>query len=368
MGEAPLILVADDRVDSVELCRDLLAMEGYRVLAAFNGQEALDQIQRHNPDLVLLDLDMPLLNGYEVCERLKANAATADIPVLMLTAWAAPEHRILGLQLGAEDYVVKPFDYRELLARVQARLRAKLEADRLRQAQRAIRNTFEHFVPPHVVERLLADPALVGLGGRRQEVTILFADLRGYTALAEVLPPEQLVDVLNGHLTAAARAILAYEGTISQYAGDLVMAIFNAPLAQPDHALRALRAAWSLKTAMAAYHSTLSAHLRMDFGVGIASGDAVVGNVGALELLHYTAVGDTVNLAQRLEELAGRGEILLTESCFRAVGTWIQVADRGSTAIRGRSEPVSILSLVSVPDEEREPQAAHVAPAGARMG
>jgi len=139
MGEAPLILVADDRIDSVELCRDLLALEGYRVVAAFDGQEALDRIREHNPDLILLDLDMPLLNGYEVCQRLKANAATADIPVLMLTAWAAPEHRVRGLQLGAEDYLLKPFDYRELLARVQTRLRTKREADRLREAQHAIR-------------------------------------------------------------------------------------------------------------------------------------------------------------------------------------------------------------------------------------
>ena len=349
MVDAPLILVADDRIDSVELCRDLLAMEGYRVVSALNGQEALDRIHQHNPDLILLDLDMPLLNGYEVCERLKANEATANIPVLMLTAWAAPEQRVMGLQLGAEDYVSKPFDYRELLARVQVRLRAKREADCLRQAQKAIRSTFERFVPPHVVERLLADPAQVSLGGGRQEVTVLFADLRGYTALAEALSPEQLVEVLNGHLTAAAQAILAYEGTISQYAGDLVMAIFNAPLPQPDHALRALRSAWALREALADYHAALPAHLRMEFGVGIASGEALVGNIGVLQLLHYTAVGDTVNLAQRLEELAGGGEILITESCFRAVSEEVEVTARGATAIRGRSEPVSIFSLVSLP-------------------
>lgn len=365
MGDAPLILVADDRADSVELCRDLLIMEGYRVVAAFNGQEALDQIHQHNPDLVLLDVGMPLLNGYQVCERLKANAATADIPVLMLTAWAAPEQRVMGLQLGAEDYVAKPFDYRELLARVQARLRAKREADCLRQAQQAIRDTFERFVPPHVVERLLADPASVSLGGRLQAVTVLFADLRGYTTLAEMLPPEQLVEVLNGHLTAAARAILAYEGTVCQFAGDQVMAIFNAPLPQPDHASRAMRAAWALQEAIAIYHGTLPAHLRMRFGIGIASGNCLVGNVGAIEQLHYTAVGDTVNLAQRLEEMAGGSEILITENCLRAAPAEVKVKARGTTAIRGRNEPVSIFSLLSVPDEQPRPQATQ---AGARTG
>jgi adenylate cyclase len=351
MGDAPLILVADDRVDNVELCRDLLAMEGYRVVAAFNGQEALDRIRQHNPDLILLDLDMPLLNGYQVCERLKADELTAGIPVLMLTAWAAPEHRVMGLQLGAEDYVAKPFDYRELLARVQARLRAKENADCLRQAQQTIRSTFERFVPPHVVERLLADPGRLSLGGQRQEVTILFADLRGYTALAEALPPEELVEVLNGHLTAATQAILAYEGTVSQYAGDRVMAIFNAPLPQADHALRAMQAALALQDNQAAYHEDLPPDLRMQFGVGIATGDALVGNIGAMELLHYTAVGDTVNLAQRLEEMAVGGEILITESCFRAVAAGVQVQARGATVVRGRSDPVSIFSLVSLAGE-----------------
>jgi adenylate cyclase len=291
---------------------------------------------------------MPVMNGYQVCERLKADPETADIPVLMLTAWAAPDQRVKGLQLGAEDYLAKPFDYRELIARVKARVRSKQETDRLRAAQQAIRQTFERYVPSHVVERLLDDPSQVRLGGQQQEVTIFFADLRGYTTLAEALPPEQLVDVLNGHLNVAGSAVLAYDGTISQYAGDLVMAIFNAPLLQPDHALRALRAAVQMKREMAGYHAGLAPELRMDFGVGISSGQVVVGNIGALELLHYTAIGDVVNLAQRLEEIAAGGEILLTEGTRLHLGDEAQVESRGPTAIRGRSEPVEVYRLVAI--------------------
>jgi adenylate cyclase len=351
----PTILIADDRPDFVQLLRDLLSVEGYQIVTAEDGREALEVLYQCSPDLVLLDLNMPVMNGYEVCQRIKANPTTADIPVLMLTAWADPEYRVKGLELGAEDYLAKPFDHRELLARIQTRLRAKQEADRLRAVQRTIRETFERYVPLHVVERLLADPSQVTLGGALQLVTVLFADLRGYTTLAETLRPEQLVDVLNGHLTVAAQAVLAFDGTISQYAGDLVMAIFNAPLPQPDHALRAAQAALQLCQEMAIYHTSMPAELRMEFGIGIASGEAVVGNIGAKEFLHYTAIGDTVNLAQRLEEIAGGGEILLNERAREFLdSTSARVEPRGITSIRGRSESAAVYALLGFVGEASE--------------
>lgn len=351
MSAEPTILVADDRPDSVELVRDLLTMEGYRVVSATDGQQALDRVREVLPDMVLLDLDMPKLNGYQVCEALQADPTTATIPILMLTAWSAPEQRVKGLQLGAEDYLAKPFDYRELLARVKTRLRAKQEADRLRAMQQVIRRTFERYVPVHVVEQLLACPKQVSLGGRLQEVTALFADLRGYTALSEVLAAQELVEVLNGYLTVAARAVLAYEGTIIQYAGDQIMALFNAPLPQRDHTLRAVRAARKLRADVAAYHKLLPVHLQMGFGIGIASGPAVVGNIGARELLHYTAIGDTINLAQRLEELALGGQILLTEHTGQLLDGSARLERRGPVTVRGRSEPVSIYALVDLPGD-----------------
>jgi adenylate cyclase len=354
MSSEPTVLVADDRADNTALVRDLLTMQGYQVVTAQDGREALDKIRYHLPDLVLLDLDMPLLDGYEVCRRLKADPTTAEIPVLMLTAWAEPEQRVKGLQLGADDYVTKPFDYRELIARVKVRLRAKRLADELRAAQQAIRETFERYVSPRVVERLLADPAQVRLGGTQQTVSVLFADLRGYTALAETLSPDQLVGVLNGHLTVAAQAVLAYDGTISQYSGDMLMAIFNAPLPQPDHVLRAAQAALKLRRDMASYHAGLAEDLRMDFGVGIVTGEAVVGNIGAREMLHYTAIGDTVNLAQRLEEMAGGGQVLVTESTRQALDRGARVEARGLTLVRGRSEPVAVWALLDLSDEEKE--------------
>lgn len=346
------ILVADDRIDNVELVGDLLTMEGYQVLSAANGQEALDRIRQHLPDLILLDLDMPILDGYQVCEQLKADPVTKDIPVLMLTAWAEPEQRVRGLQLGAEDYLAKPFDYRELLARIETRLRAKQATDQMRAAQQTIRETFERFVSPQVVERLLADPTTVSLGGVQQALTVLFADLRGYSRVTEALPPDQLLDVLNGYLSVAVQAVLAHEGTISRYAGDLIMAIFNAPLPQPDHTLRAVRAALRLKRDMAAYHATLPEHLRTGFGIGVVAGRAVVGNVGAREWLNYTAIGDVVNLAQRLEEIAASGEVLTDGATRQALGHSVRVQARGLTPIRGRREPVDVYAVLGLADEE----------------
>jgi adenylate cyclase len=352
MSDAAAILVADDRRENAELVCSLLEMEGFTTFKAFDGGEALEKIRLHLPDLVILDLDMPVLNGYEVCARMKADQATANIPVLMLTAWANPAQQVIGLQVGVDDYIAKPFDYQELLGRIRTRLRSKQEADKLRAAQKTIRETFARYVSPKVVERLLADPTQVRLGGAEQTITIVFADLRGYTSLAEALPPDQLVDVLNGYLTVAAEAMLTQEGTISRYAGDLIMSIFNAPLPQPDHVLRAAKAALRLCEEMDSYCAGLPDDLRKEFGVGLVMGEAVVGNIGARDWLNYTAIGDSVNLAQRLEELAGGGEILMDRDTYQALSEVARAESRGVTHVRGRSEPVEVYALLDLTDEE----------------
>jgi class 3 adenylate cyclase len=348
MSARPRVLVADDSPDNLLLVQHLLSGDGYETIAASDGVEALRKIRDSLPDVILLDVSMPYLDGFEVCRELKADPATADIPVLLLTAWSEPDQRVRGLQLGAEDFLSKPFDCRELLARVHRRLRSKQAADELRAAQQAIRRTFELYASHKVVDRLLADPAQIKLGGVQQAVTILLADLRGYTAVAETLPPAQLVQVLNGHLAVAAQAVLDYEGTISQFVGDLVMAIYNAPLPQPDHAERACRAALALQEGMRHYHAALAPELRMNFGVGIVTGEAVVGNIGGLVQRNYTAIGDTVNLSQRLEEIAGGGRILIAESTQRALGPLACVESRGLVPVRGRAEPVAAYELLGL--------------------
>ena len=220
-----------------------------------------------------------------------------------------------------------------------------------RDSRAAVLKTLERYVAPQIVGRLLADPSTARLGGALQTVTILFADLRGYTALAEKMAADELVGILNSHLAVAAEAILAHEGTISQFAGDQVMALFNAPCPQPDHALLAARAALEIKRELAIYHAScgptgLPRHHCMEFGIGIVTGEALVGNIGARELLTYTAIGDTVNLAQRLEEAAQGGEILISGSTALQLDGAMRIESRGLVSIRGRSEPVEVYALL----------------------
>jgi adenylate cyclase len=193
------------------------------------------------------------------------------------------------------------------------------ERRRLEAKERFIRETFQRYVAPAVVQRLLEEPERLMLGGQRQEVTIFFADIRGFTAFSERCDPEQLVDVLNRYLALAADAVLAEEGTLDKFMGDAVMALFNAPLPQADHVLRAVRAALRVRQAVQQHHLTLPPKERLDYGVGIAVGEAIVGNVGTAQQLNYTAIGASVNLAKRLQENAAAGQILLSREAYERV-------------------------------------------------
>ncbi|MEW6233627.1 MAG: adenylate/guanylate cyclase domain-containing protein, partial [Chloroflexota bacterium] len=204
--------------------------------------------------------------------------------------------------------------------------RKRLEAEKLIQEQekRRIKELFARYVAPTVVERLLSDPKRVTLGGERHLVTVLFADIRGFTALAERMPAERLVVLLNGYLSLAARAILKYEGTLDKFLGDAAMGVFNAPLPQPDHALLAAKAAITLREEIAAYHESLPEGYRLGFSVGINTGEVIVGNVGTPEVMNYTVIGDAVNLAKRLQEAAQPGQILLSSDTYRLIETSVQ--------------------------------------------
>jgi adenylate cyclase len=288
------------------------------------------------------------MDGYEVCIRLKADPNTARIPILMLSAKGEIPDRVKGLDLGAEDYFTKPCNIEELVARVQARLRAKHREDDLFDTEKRVRDTFQRYVSTRVVEKLLRNPERVKLGGVKQEVTVLFADLRGFTALAEHLPQERLIEVLNGYLTAGAQPVLEHDGTINQYAGDEIMAIFNAPLRQKDHVLRAVESGLAIHRRLQTYHAILEPELRLNCGVGIATGQAVVGNVGTPQIMNYTAVGDVVNLAKRLEESAKGGQVLIGASSYQHVQDQVVVRPLSPLTVKGREEPVAVYEVLGL--------------------
>jgi adenylate cyclase len=228
----------------------------------------------------------------------------------------------------------------------------RLEAEREweeREKQR-IRELFQRYVAPTVVKRLIEGIEHVALGGKRQVVTILFADIRGFTSFSETRMPENLVEILNRHLSLAAQAVLEQEGTLDKFMGDAVMAFFNAPLPQPDHTLRAVQAALAMQEAIAAYHREVGglSRGRLSFGVGINVGEAVVGNVGTAELMNYTAIGDSVNLAKGLQENAEAGQILLSQSAYQAVREHVRVRALEPIKVKGRSSTESVYELVGL--------------------
>ena len=213
---------------------------------------------------------------------------------------------------------------------------------------RAIQDMFRCYLSPAVVDRLPSDPGQLKLGGHRQEVSILFADIRGFTSFSERLPPEEVMDTLNRYLSMAAEAILAYEGTLDKFMGDAVMAIFNAPLPQEDHALRAVKAAIAMQRAIADYHRQLGEKQGLNFGVGINVGEVVVGNIGTTARMDYTAIGDAVNLAKRLQENVGGGRILLSQSTYERVKDHINVKALLPLKVKGRMEPEPVYELISL--------------------
>ena len=334
------VLVAEDNRDSRELVSDILLSLGYIPILAPNGRVALEKMIADPPDLAILDINMPELDGFEVCAAIKRNPATAKIPVIMLTAQVDVESRVTGLGLGADDYLPKPFHPRELIARIETRLRAKEETDTLRQQREQIRQTFERFVAHEIVEQLLQDPTRVQLGGAEATVTVLFADLEGFTSLGEHADPAHLIEILNAYHMLLVQHIKANGGTIDKFLGDGVMALYNTPLPQSDHALRAVRTALNIRDALPTFHEQLDRRFHMGVNFGIHTGQAIVGNVGTPDLMDFTAVGDTVNLASRLQGLSENNQIMVSEDTYRLVKDDVIAHRSGPRTVRGREEPV----------------------------
>ncbi|MCQ3930408.1 MAG: hypothetical protein DPW16_08095 [Chloroflexi bacterium] len=336
------VLVAEDNVDSRHMILDVLAAAGYDTIASVDGADALSKTRHYLPDIVLLDINMPVMDGWEVCAELRKNPDTTQIPIIILTAQSDIDSRIKGLGLGADDFLSKPFSPRELLARISTRLRAKAENDSIRQQRQHIRKTFERFLSPDVVETLIQNPESTQLGGAIRDLTILFADLEGFTALSERLDPVELLHILNEYHGLMVEIVRRNGGLVNKFLGDGILALYNAPLDLPNHALKAVTTAIEIRDALVEFQQYFPGDLRMNINFGINSGQAVVGNIGSRDLMDYTAVGDNVNLAQRLQSMSRGGEIMISEATYQLVAPYIAVEEAGLRHIRGREEPVRV--------------------------
>ena len=342
VGERGHLLVVDDsRVNRMKLSRSL-EQQGYTVALAEDGQQALHMLVSTPFDLVLLDILMPEMDGFEVLEHMKQDDLLRDIPVIMISAMDEFEGVIRCIELGAEDYLTKPFDPIMLKARIGASLEKKRLRDEVAQQLTFISDIFGKYVPESVAKSIVADKGM--LKPEQRVATILFTDIEGFTPLAESMEPVDVVTMLNEYFDAIAKAVTRYHGVINQFQGDAILATFNIPLSDPDHGANAVRAALEIQEiGKTRTFAGVSLHTR----VGINTGEVVAGSVGGSDRLNYTVHGDAVNLAARLEQLnkAYGSSILVSESTTKITGDGFPYEAIGTITVPGKKEPVGLFKL-----------------------
>ncbi|HEX5532986.1 MAG TPA: response regulator [Actinomycetales bacterium] len=349
--ERPLILVVDDVAANRALLGKLLRHKGYDVVEAADGESALLTVAEEQPDLVCLDVLMPGMDGITVCRRLRADPHHATLPILMVTALNRSEDTARGLEAGANDFLSKPFDESELTARLRSLLRAKALQDQLSDMLR-------RYLSDSVAEEVLRNPFAIRLGGDRRLVSTLFADIRGYTSLADRHTPEQALDLLNGYLSIVSDSVEQFGGTVADLLGDGVFAFFGAPVMHSDDPERAVRTALHLQEAVGRLEIATMPGLRLQAGVGITSGEVIAGNIGSERRMHYAVVGDRVNVAARLQTAAGPGQILIDEATHDAVKGLVLSQDLGSLRLAGKEAWVRTFNVLGLRESELRPDAA----------
>ena len=340
------ILVVDDTSANLQALAAILKEKGYQISVATNGKQALDVLARVQPDLILLDVMMPEMDGFETCRRLKASDQLRHIPVIFLTGKTDTTDIVRGFELGAVDYVAKPFNAHELLARVNTHLtvdelRRSLAAKNveLARAHELVRRAFGRYVSEEVAVSILQSPEGLELGGEEREVTILMSDLRGFTAHAARLKPREVIEFLNLYLESMVDVISHYEGTIDEIIGDAILVLFGAPLACADHAAKAVACGLAMQGAMSEVNHRLKARgtAELEMGIGIHTGQVIVGNIGSSRRTKYAAVGSNVNLAGRIESFTTGGQVLISDSTREKIRTPLRIARQFKVEPKGGS-------------------------------
>ena len=341
MSGFPRILAVDDNKQNLSLLERALTSAQYEVVTAEDGPTALKLIGSAAPDLVLLDVMMPGMSGYEVCQHIRANEATRLLPVVMLTALTDVADRIRGIEAGADDFLSKPVNREELLTRVKSLLRIKTLHDDVETKNQLLRNLFGRYVSAEVAAEIVADPGRhLKLGGDKREVTVLFGDLRGFTPLAEQLDPQDVVDILNSYLKLVIDTVFEFRGTLDKFRGDGFMAFFGAPIPREDDPLNSVRCALTVQERLTRIAFAKFPDVRLHMGIGINTGVVIAGNIGSERRTDYTVIGNEVNVAQRFESNAGPGQILITGNTYERVKNAVQVRELGLLRVSGKQEGV----------------------------
>jgi len=373
MRTPPCILIVDDNPENRDIFRARLARHGYEILTASDGEEALTTARATRPDLILLDIMMPKVDGIEVCRRLKADPAFPFTPIIMVTARADTKDIVAGLEAGGDEYLTKPVDQGALVARVKSMLRikalqdtvqeqaAQLEAQsaqlsewnrtleqRVREqvAQLERLGRLKRFFSPQLAELIVGGGAEDPLKTHRREVTVVFLDLRGFTAFAEMSEPEEVMGVLRDYHAEMGKLILEHEGTLERFTGDGMMIFFNDPVFVPNPAERALRMAVAMRDRV----RELTAVWRkqeydLNLGVGISQGYATIGAIGFEGRWDYGAIGSVTNLAARLCGEAKPDQILLPQRVMGSVEDLVEVEFVGELTLKGFHRPVPAFNV-----------------------
>jgi adenylate cyclase len=361
------VLVVDDVADNVEILKMRLESLGYEVVVAVDGEEALDKVKSDLPDLILLDIMMPKIDGLEVVKRLKADASLPFIPVILVTAKATPKDIVAGLEAGGDDYLTKPIDHGALIARVRAMLRIKALHDQVQDLntglEAKVRSQVEEierigrlrrFLAPQLAQAIVTAGDEKVLENHRREVVAMFCDLRGFTAFAETAEPEDIMEVLREYHGAIGPLIRKYEGTLDRFTGDGMLIFFNDPLPCEDAPQRAARLALEMRDAVATLVPKWARRgHRLGFGVGMAQGYATLGRIGFEDRFDYTAIGAVINLAARLCGDAADGQVLASGRLAAKIEDLVEIEDLGERELKGMARPAAVANLQALKTGEQ---------------
>lgn len=369
MTSAQSILIVDDNPMNVDIFRTRLATHGYQILTATDGEEALQVARQRQPDLILLDIMMPKVDGLEVCRRLRSDPELPFIPIIIVTSKGDTKDIVAGLDAGADEYLTKPVDQGALVARVKSMLRIKVLHDKVQEQaaqlgewnrtleQRVAEQVAElervtrlkRFLPPQLADLIVSSGDEILLESHRREITAVFCDLRGFTAFAETAEPEEVMGILRQYHSALGELVFRFEGTLEHFAGDGMMVFFNDPLPVSDPAVRAVRMAVTMRERIGELiqHWRRRGH-QLEFGVGIAMGYATLGKIGFEGRLDYGAIGTVTNLASRLCDEARPGQILVSQRVYAEVEAIAELEPVGELLLKGLARPVTAFNVVGL--------------------
>ena len=376
MKTPALILIVDDNPTNLDILQARLATHNYEIITAADGEAGLAMAREKQPDLILLDIMMPKMDGIEVCKHIRADTSLPFMPIIMVTAKADSKDVVAGLEAGGDEYLTKPVDHAALVARVKSMLRikdlhdtvreqaARLEeqsaqladwnrtleqqvAEQLAELERVGR--LKRFLSPQLTELIISSGDEGLLESHRREVTVVFLDLRGFTAFSDYAEPEEVIGFLRSYHTEMGKLIFQFEGTLEHFAGDGIMVFFNDPIPREDHTEKAVRMAMEMQARVKDLRpGWLKKGYDLDLGVGMATGYATLGTIGFEGRMDYGAVGNVTILASRLSSEAKGGQILTDQKTLSKIEDLVVAEPLGELHLKGFARPAAVFNVVEL--------------------